>query len=255
VILAVIQARMNSTRLPGKVMLPILEKPIIWHIHERLKFVKKINAICISTSTSKSDDLIANFANENGIKCYRGDENNLIVRHLGAADFFNADSIVRINADCPFVDPEIVDKVISLYEKNSDVDFVSNDKVPTYPFGLNVELMPKRTLEALLPISKNPIFYEYFISLYIYEHPEIFTSVGLELDRPNLLRWTLDYAEDYEFVKQIYSHLYKPDKVFHMRDILDLLKEKPDLGKINSMYDTKLAYLKYQDDKKNQKMD
>lgn len=230
-------------------MLPILDKPIIWHIHERLKFSKKIDIICISTSTSKSDDVIAKFAIDNNIKCYRGSESNLIDRHLGAANFFSADTIIRINADCPLVDPEIVDDVISVYEKNPDSDFVSNDKIPTYPFGLNVEMMPKGMLEKLLPISENPIFYEYFISLYIYEHPKIFTSIGVELDKPNLLRWTLDYPEDYEFVKQIYSQLYKPNKIFHMRDILLLLKEKPELETINSMYDTKLAYIKYKDDK------
>ena len=244
---------MSSTRLPGKVLLPVLNKPILWHICQRLKFSKKIDELCISTSDNESDDPIADFAKKYDIKCYRGSENNLIQRHLNAAKFFNADIIVRINSDCPFVDPEIVDDVISVYEQNPNYDFVSNDKIPTFPFGLNVEIMPKRTLEKFLPMSENPIFYEYFISLYIYDHPEFFTSIGIELNKPNLLRWTLDYKEDYDFVKKIYEILYKPNQIFHMKDILLLLKEKPDIGKINSMYDTKLAYLKYKNDKEKYK--
>ena len=224
-ILAVIQARMNSTRLSGKVMLPLLGKLVIWHIYERLKFSKELDDVCISTSTNASYDPIMNFAIDNGIKYHRGSEENLVSRHLGAARSLNADAVVRITADCPFVDPEIVDELIVLYNKNPSVDFVSNTKVRTYPIGLDVEVFQKTTLEKLLPISDNPVFYEYFISMYIYEHPETFNSIGLQLDKPNLLRWTLDYHEDYDFIKQVYAHLYKRGTVFHMRDIIKLLKK------------------------------
>jgi len=250
-ILAVIQAKMDSTRLPGKVMLPLLGKPVIWHIYERLKFSKELNNICISTSTSTSDDPIVNFAIDNGIKYHRGSEKNLVSRHLGAARSLNADAVVRITADCPFVDPEIVDKLIILYNKNPSVDFISNTKVRTYPIGLDVEVFPKTTLEKLLPISDNPVFYEYFISMYVYEHPGTFNSIGLQLDKPNLLRWTLDYPEDYDFIKQVYTHLYKQGTIFYMKDILKLLKEKPDLEKINSMHISQYSHLKYQKEKDN----
>ena len=114
-ILAVIQARMSSSRLPGKVLLPILGKPVIWHIYNRLKFSKKLNEICISTSTDSLDDPIVQFAKENEIKYFRGSSKNLVSRHLGAANFFNADVVVRITSDDPLVDPKIVDKLITIY--------------------------------------------------------------------------------------------------------------------------------------------
>jgi len=248
-ILAVIQARINSTRLPGKVLLSILDKPIMWYIYERLKFSKELDEICISTSTDISDDPIVEFAKKNNIKYHRGSEANLISRHLGAARAFNADTVVRITADCPLVDPEVVDELILLYKKNPDADFISNTKVRTYPIGLDVEILPVKTLERLLPISDNPTFYEYFVSMHIYENPQSFKSVGLQLDKPNLLRWTLDYIEDYNFIKEVYSHLYKIGKVFHMRDILELLKQKPELEKINLMHTSQYSHLKYQREK------
>jgi len=250
-ILAVIQARISSTRLTGKVLLPILGKPIILHIFERLKFSKKIDKICISTSDQKSDDPLVEFAQKNGIAYHRGSEKNLVERHLGAARKFNANAVVRITADCPLVDPDIVDQIIDVYEKNLDVDFVSNTKIRTYPVGLDVELIPTKTLERLLPISDNTIFYEYFISMYIYEHSKKFKSLGIQLEHPNLLRWTLDYPEDYEFLKQIFSHLYKDDKVFHMNDIMSLLETKPELISINSMHNSQFSHLKYSREKGN----
>ena len=248
-ILGVIQARMDSTRLSKKVMLPILGKPVIWHIYNRLKFSKKIDEICISTSTESVDDPIVEFAKQNNIKFYRGSADNLVSRHLGAANSFHSDVIVRITSDDPLVDPEIVDEVILLYEKNPSSDFVSNSKEHTYPNGLEVEVIPKKTLEKLLPLSDNPTFYEFFISNYIYERPKEFRSLGLRLEKPNLLRWTLDYPEDYEFIKEVYSNLYEQEKIFHMQDILELLKQKPELKKINSIHDSKSSHLKYQREK------
>jgi len=245
-ILGVIQARMDSTRLSKKVMLPILGKPVIWHIYNRLKFSKKIDEICISTSTESVDDPIVEFAKQNNIKFYRGSADNLVSRHLGAANSFHSDVIVRITSDDPLVDPEIVDEVILLYEKNPSSDFVSNSKEHTYPIGLEVEVMPKKTLEKFLPISDNQIFYEFFISNYIYERPNEFNSLGLRLNEPKLLRWTLDYSEDYEFIKEVYSNLYEKEKIFHMQDILELLKQKPELTKINSIHNSKSSHLKYQ---------
>lgn len=247
--LAVIQARMDSSRLPGKVLLPILGKPVIWHIYERLKFSNNIDKICISTSNETSDEPIIKFAEENGIDYYRGSKENLVSRHLGAAEKFKADTIIRITADCPLVDPTIVDSLLDVYRKNPDMDFISNTKVRTYPIGLDVEIIPTKTLERLLPISNDPIFYEYFISMYIYEHPNDFRSIGTSLDKPNLLRWTLDYIEDYEFVKQVYEYLYKENSIFGMDEILQLLKKHPELSDINSMHNSQFSHLKYQREK------
>lgn len=249
-ILGIIQARMNSTRLPGKVLLPILEKPVIGHIYERLKFSKKIDEICISTSINKSDDPIVEYAKKEGIKFFRGSEENVVSRLLKTAQKFHADTIVRITGDDPLIDPKIIDKLISLYEENPSADFVSNNKERTFPVGLDTEVIPVKTLEKFYPISNDPIFFEYFIGMYIFEHPKKFFSIGYKLEKPQLLRWTLDFPEDYEFIKKIYSSLYKPGKIFYMEDILAYLEKHPEVNDINSMHSQQASHLKYEKQKK-----
>lgn len=244
-ILGIIQARMSSSRLPRKVLLPLEGKPVLWHIYDRLSHSKLIDEICISSSTNPLDNGIQDFASENNIKLFRGSEDNLVKRHLEAARTFGGSIIVRITADCPLIDPEIVDQVVSLLNNDKTLDFASNTKTRTYPIGLDVEVFPVATLEKILPISENPIFYEYFVSNYIYENPETFRSSGISLDKPNLLRWTLDYPEDYEFIKKIYKYLYQPSRIFHMSDILQLLYKHPELNKINSKYLSDFSHLKY----------
>ncbi|MBC8501721.1 MAG: glycosyltransferase family protein [Nitrosopumilus sp.] len=245
-ILGVIQARMSSTRLPGKVLLPVLEKPIIAHIYERMKFSKKIDLICVSTSENSTDDKIEEFCKQNGIEVFRGSEENLVSRHLGAAKKYNADTIVRITADCPFVDPEIIDELLELFEKNPNADYITNTIKRTYPIGLDVEVIPTRVLEQFLPKSENSTFYEYFIGLHMIENQNEFKCVGLELPEKKTLRWTIDYEEDYKFVKKIYSLLYKKNKIFLMKDIMIVLKKHPEIEKINSMHVKEFSYLKYQ---------
>ena len=245
-ILGIIQARMQSVRLPGKVLLPLEGKPILWHIFFRLAKSKLIDDICISTSTNPTDDKIEKFAHKYGIKIFRGSEENLVKRHLDAAKKFDADVIVRITGDCPLVDPQIVDKVIEAYLKDKKLDFVSNAKTKTYPIGLDVEVFPVKTLEKIFSISEDPIFYEYFISNYIFENPSIFKSKGISLNNPNLLRWTLDYPEDYMFFKKIFEELYLDDKIFHMDDVLNFLEEHIEISKINSMHHNEFSHLKYQ---------
>jgi spore coat polysaccharide biosynthesis protein SpsF len=249
-ILGVIQARMSSTRLPGKVLLPILGKPVIWHIHERMKCSKNLDSICVSTSTDSMDDEIEEFCKQNKIECFRGSQENLVSRHLGAAKKFDADAIVRITADCPFVDPEIIDEMIELYKKNPDADYVSNGIKMTYPIGLDVEIIPTRILEKFLPKSENPIFYEYFIGLHMIDNQKEFRCIGLELPKQKILRWTLDYEEDFEFVKKIYDLLYYQNKIFLMKDIFSLIKKYPKISKINSMHVENYSYLKYEKEKK-----
>ena len=204
-ILGIIQARMQSVRLPGKVLLPLEGKPVLWHIFFRLAKSKLIDDICISTSTNPIDAKIEKFAHKYGIKIFRGSEENLVKRHLDAAKKFDADVIVRITGDCPLVDPQIVDEVIEVYLKDKKLDFVSNTKTKTYPIGLDVEVFPVKTLEKIFSISEDPIFYEYFISNYIFENPSIFKSKGISLNNPNMLRWTLDYPEDYMLFKKIFG--------------------------------------------------
>lgn len=236
---------MSSTRLPGKVMMPILEKPVLWHIYNRLKFSKKIDQICISTSTNPLDDTIEEFANENGIKCFRGSEQNVISRHLEAMKNFSATSMVRITGDNPLVDPFVVDDLIELYEKNPDIDLVCNTKNQPILEGFAAEIIPRKTLERLLPISNDPIFYEFFIGMYIFEHEQQFKSLSIDLPPIDNLRLTLDYCEDYELIKKIFSHLYRPGQIFHLDEIINLIKLKPELKMINSKHNSQTSFEKY----------
>jgi spore coat polysaccharide biosynthesis protein SpsF len=136
--------------------------------------------------------------------------------------------------------------VIEVYLKDKKLDFVSNTKTKTYPIGLDVEVFPVKTLEKIFSISEDPIFYEYFISNYIFENPSIFKSKGISLNNPNMLRWTLDYPEDYMLFKKIFGELYLDDKIFHMDDVLNFLEEHIEISKINSMHYNEFSHLKYQ---------
>ena len=136
--------------------------------------------------------------------------------------------------------------MIEAYLEDKKLDFVSNSKTKTYPIGLDVEVFPVKTLEKIFSISEDPIFYEYFISNYIFENPSIFKSKGISLNNPNLLRWTLDYPEDYIFFKKIFGALYLDNKIFHMDDVLNFLEEHIEISKINSMHYNEFSHLKYQ---------
>lgn len=236
-IIGVIQARMNSSRLPGKVMLVIEGKPILWHIYNRLKKCNSLDSVVISTGESYKNQKIIDFAKTNGISLFSGSENDLVDRLYKTAIYFQSSAIVRITADCPLVDPQIVDELVNEYIKNNEkYDIVTNCKERTFPHGLDVEIYSTNILEKLLTEITNPELREWF-SLYAQKNPQKFRILNKEnnADLSNL-RWTLDYPEDYEFIKQVYVALYKEDSVFLMNDVLDLLKKQPKLLEINSKY-------------------
>jgi len=236
-IIGVIQARLRSQRLPGKVMLPLLDKPVLWHIHNRLSKCKLLDLVVISTGECKNNFEICEFATENKIPIYSGREDDLIDRLYKTAVTFRASAIVRITADCPLVDPQIVDKLVSKYIKNvSKCDIVTNCKVRTFPHGLDAEVFSLNALRKMWNEIKAPELREWF-PLYIDKHPEFFRILNITNTKDlSKLRLTLDYEEDYEFIKKIYQFLYKDTKVFGMKDILNLIKRKPHLTKINSKY-------------------
>jgi len=234
-ILGIIQARMSSTRLPAKVMLPILNQPILWHINHRLK-QSHVDDICIATSTNPNDDEIVQFAVKENIQYFRGSETLVLDRLIGAAEKFNADAIVRVTADCPLFDPNIINDMIKIYKEQKEFDFVSNTVERTFPDGLDIELMSKDFLYKLSNSLQDPFLREWF-PMYIVENYKQFRFLSYtNKDNLSHLRWTIDFAEDYEFVKKIYEDLYPKFDVFNMQNILDLLENKPELTKINQKY-------------------
>lgn len=232
---AIVQARMASTRLPGKVLKIVKRKPLLEHLIDRLRFSKHIDKIVIATSVSKKDDAIEKLGKKLGVECFRGSENDVLDRYYQAAVEYDADVIVRITADCPVIDPVIVDKMINSYKKRlSEYDYFSNVfPKRTYPRGLDVEMF---TFDALKEAWKNAVKKpdREHVTPYIYMHPEKFRIFNYKDKRDfSMYRWTVDTSEDLKLIREIYNALYRKGKLFKYDEILSMIKGKPELIKIN----------------------
>lgn len=244
-IAAIIQARMSSTRLPGKVLKKIGGKTLLEVLIERLRQAKKIDKIVVATSTNKENKAIVDLAKK--IKCpyFTGSENDVLDRIYKAAKKFKADTVIRITADCPFHDPELIDNIIDFYFKNRNkYDYVSNVDPPTFPDGLDFWIFSFKTLERAWKEAKLVSEREH-VCPYIWKNPHLF-RIGHFESKINYshLRWTVDDIGDLEFVKKIYTKLYQEGKIFHIQDILDLLKKYPGLHKSQESKIRDAGYLK-----------
>lgn len=233
-IVATIEARMTSSRLPGKVLRPVLSRPLLSFMIERLRRVWQLEQIVVATTINESDDPIADLAAGLGVGCFRGSEEDVMARVLGAARKAGADLIVETTGDCPLIDPAVVDQVIATYQANS-VDYCSNVLVPTYPRGMDVQVFPTEVLAEVDQLTNDPADREH-VSLYIYEHPERYKLLnvcsGLRPEDTEH-RLTVDTPADYELVKKIIERLYPRDSAFDLRQILDLLRVDPMLATTN----------------------
>jgi len=232
---AIIQARMASTRLPGKILMPICGKPMLELLVERLKHCKKISEIVIATSTNKLDQATIDLAKKINCSYFVGDEDNVLDRFYKAATENKADVIVRITGDCPLHDPVVVDEVIDFYLKNQDkYDYVSNVDPPTYPDGMDLWVFPLKTLKSAWEDAKLSSEREH-VCPYIWKNPDIFKIGHYESDEDHSdMRWTVDDQTDFDFAQKIFEHLYKEGQVFHMPDILDFLSKNPRLHDVQA---------------------
>jgi spore coat polysaccharide biosynthesis protein SpsF len=236
-VIASIQVRYNSTRLPGKVLKKICGKPMLELMLERLSKSKLIDEIIIATTINKNDDPIFELAKKLGYKVFRGDENDCLDRHYQAIKNSNGNFICKITSDCPLIDPEIVDKVIGYYfENEKKFDYVSNVHPATFPDGLDVEMFSLATLERAWKEAKNQDEREH-TTTYMWKNPLIFRIGSVIMSKGENLfkkeRWTVDYPEDFEFIKAIYENLYHNGKIFLLNEILEFLSEREDIKKIN----------------------
>lgn len=233
-IAAIIQARMTSTRLPGKVLMDISGKPMLWHIVERLKYSKKIGEVILAIPDTKQNDFLEKFAEDNDLKYFRGSEEDVLSRYYEAAKKFRTDVIVRITSDCPLVDPEIVDMIIEKH-LNSDADYTSNTIKRTFPRGLDTEVFDFNILEKTRKNAKENYQREH-VTPYIYENPNEFKLQSVEVkgkfEKPNL-RLTVDTKEDLILIRRVYEYLYKPKDIFYIGDIINLFNKYPQLSLIN----------------------
>lgn len=231
-IAAFIQARMASTRLPGKVIKPILGKPMLELQIERVQSCKTIDRVIVVTSTSIEDEQIVNLCNRLNIDVFCGNLENVLDRFYQAARKFKPDHIVRLTGDCPLIDPKVIDGTVRLYLEQK-CDYGTNCMPPTYPDGLDVEIFSFHILGTAWNEATLPSQIEH-ISVFFEDQPERFkiTNLAHSTDLSSL-RWTVDEPEDFEFAKRIFEVLYPAKRLFSMEDILDLLKKKPELASLN----------------------
>jgi len=232
-IIAIVQARMGSTRLSGKVLKKILGKPMLFHEIERVSRAKKIDDIVIATTELPQDDKIISLCKENSWNYFRGSEDDVLDRYYKAASAFHADVVVRITADCPLIEPELIDKIINVFLENMPhIDFVSNSlPVQTFPRGLDAEVMSMAALKKAWLEDKNPRWREH-VTTYIERNPTKFIIKGFtHTENLSKLRWTVDMPEDLKFVRKIYN--FFKNNQFSWNDVLDLLKQHPEYLKIN----------------------
>jgi len=231
---AIVEARMGSTRLPGKTLLDIAGKPAIQVLIERLQIAKRIDTIILATTTNREDDAIEKFCREHNIVCFRGSSEDVLDRVYRAAKEYNTDIVIEVTGDCPLLDPWLIDDCIDLFLK-SDYDYLSNFIEQSYPPGIDVQIFTFAILEQMHREAKEQKFREH-VTLYILKNPTLFRMHNVfappELYYPN---WHLELDEhaDYELIKAICENLYDKNPAFTTRDIVNLLKKHPEWLKIN----------------------
>lgn len=232
-IVAIIEARMTSSRLPGKHMLQAGGKPMLQHVVDRLKRVSLINKIVIATTTNATDDALVHFAESQGIGVYRGSEHDVMGRVVEAGEAYSADVICEVTGDCPIVDPELVEQVIQSFLVNTAV-YANNGK-NGLPGGMSAQVFLWSALKQSAEMTQQPLDREH-VTLHIKRHPELFPPVYLVASKAT--RWpelmlTLDEADDYQMLKRIIEHFGVENPYFGCAEVIQLLREHPEWIEIN----------------------
>jgi spore coat polysaccharide biosynthesis protein SpsF len=229
---AIVQARMGSTRLPGKVLMDLGGQTVLVRVLRRLGRASRIHEIVVATTCGAGDDAIAQECDRLNISCFRGSEGDVLDRYLRAAEKFRSDLIVRITADCPLIDPEVVDEVVAACITRG-VDLSCNDVPRTFPRGLDVEALTLDTLHRIDQMADQAYQREHVTPL-VYERPDIFRTYLVKGKRDlNHLRWTVDTPEDLQLMRAIYAHFENRD-LFSWQSVLELVDCHPELAEINA---------------------
>lgn len=231
-IVAIIQARMGSSRFPGKTMIDLAGEPLLARVIRRVRRAGTLAETIIATTTEPTDDVIATFCHEHGTACFRGSENDVLDRYYRAACQHHAHAVVRITADCPLIDPGLIDSVVELFIRSEELDYASN-VFPhrRYPRGLDTEIVRFDVLEKLWRETSDPTSREH-VTAFIHRHPDQFRTgcVSCPHDYSHM-RWTVDTEDDFELIRRIYEH-FRHD-AFSWKDVLALLQDRPDWLDIN----------------------
>lgn len=230
-----VQARMGSSRLPGKVMLPICGVPLIGHIFDRLEKVAGLCGTVLATTADPRNDAMVDYARGRGIAVHRErDEEDLAARLLGSARLLQADAILKINGDCPLVDIPLAQRHVRVFLDSGGVDYVSNKIKWTYPEGLSTEVISQSALEWCNEHLANPED-RHLVANWVRDHPQQFKIVSITGDRDlSRHRWTVDTPEDFAFVRRVFEALDRTDHLFGLDDVLAFLKRSGETASLQS---------------------
>jgi spore coat polysaccharide biosynthesis protein SpsF (cytidylyltransferase family) len=242
-VLGIIQARLASTRLPEKIFLKLEGKKVIEHVINRVQAAQLVDDILVATTSKKIDIKVVNLCSSIGIKCFSGSEEDVLDRYYQSAKSFKPEHIVRVTADCPLIDPEIIDSVIDLHLKKK-ADYTSNVISGRFPDGEDVEVFTFNTLYRAWHDAR--LFSEReHVTPYMKKNSDIFKIGSLDCNRDlSGKRWTLDNPEDYEFIKIIYRNLYPENHLFGMKEIIEFINNNPDIENINKWIERNEGYKK-----------
>jgi spore coat polysaccharide biosynthesis protein SpsF len=235
-VVASVEARMGSSRLPGKVLADVNGVAALTRLFRRLEQCRELSGVVLATTTNPADDVLADWAESTGVAVYRGSEEDVLRRVVDAQRTLSADVVVEVTGDCVLLDPEVIDLGIRTYMAN-DADVVANVRVPSYPQGADVQVFSFALLEEVERTVNDPAVREH-VSLFFYEHPERYRLMHLvapmKWHRP-ALRLQLDYPEDLQFIRAVYERL-EPEYGDHfgLDQIMKLLEEQPELARINA---------------------
>ncbi len=230
----IVQARMTSTRLPGKVLKRVLDKPLLEYQIERLRRVKLADEIVIATTTNDTDLPIVELCDRLSVPYFRGSEEDVLARYYEAAKLHQADVVVRVTSDCPLIDPQVIDKVIHFYINHQPkYDYVSNCLERTYPRGMDTEVFSFSVLhQAFLEATAQPD--REHVTSFIYRDTERYCLAQVVYsEKQSSHRWTVDTVEDFELIRRIIEALYSQIPKFTLEDCLSVLKQHPDWSAIN----------------------
>jgi spore coat polysaccharide biosynthesis protein SpsF len=236
---AVVQARMTSSRLPGKVLMPSVGRPLLEHLLNRLKAAKKVDKVIVATTVKATDDPVCELCERLGIPFHRGDEENCLSRFCETAKRFELGHVIRITADCPLHDPKLLDDFVSSY-LNSTYDYYSNTIVRTFPHGYDMEIFAAKCLFDL-QATKDPKILEH-VTFGFYTNPMRF-KIG-QFQRPHdywKIRLTVDTENDFKVVDKVFSTLYPKNPLFTYQEVVDFLQKNPEILKINQQIQQKFV--------------
>ena len=244
-VIAIIQARMGSTRLPGKVLSPVLDRPMLWHIVQRVSAVRGIAGVVVATSDCSSDDAVFEFCDQHNIDMYSGSLNDVLDRFYRAARLRRAEVVLRVTGDCPLFDPEIVSEMLREFLADGTLDHIG---VATgagvaqgatggrYPDGMDAELTTIEALESAWCEAREPLEREH-VTPFIWRRPERFrVATHYSPVDYSQLRWTVDNQEDLDTIRAIYEALYDPNRHFLMQHVLDFLATRPEISQRNQHF-------------------